>query len=295
MAEQASALVLIDGQPFSAESARVSVFDRGFLYGDSVFETLRTYGGQPFALGEHVARLERSARLVGIQTPLSADELGAELRRAIALGGFPESYVRAMVTRGQGTRLGLDPALAHSPLRVVIVSPLEPLPEVKYERGISAISYRTQRVADGTDASGAKLGNYLVAVLATEAARAADAEEALLVDREGQVLEGATSNVFAVRAGRLLTPPVALGILPGITRAHVLILARELGLDVEERPLSLDELFELDELFISSSIRELVPVVRVDGRAIAAGVPGPLAQRLLGAFRERARSSLKPV
>ncbi|HWA75983.1 MAG TPA: aminotransferase class IV [Polyangiaceae bacterium] len=284
----AGALVMIDGQPCAPEAARVSVFDRGFLYGDSVFETLRTYGGQPFALDEHIARLERSAALVGIRVPLSASELDAEVRRAVALAGFPESYLRVMVTRGQGQRLGLDPALAGAPLRVVIVSLLEPLPAVKYERGIAAITYRTQRVADGTEAAGAKLGNYLVAVLASEAARAADAEEALLLDREGGVLEGATSNVFAVRAGRLITPPVELGILPGITRAHVLGLAAALSLPVEERALSVGELGELDELFISSSIRELLPVVRVDGRAIGAGQPGPICARLLAAFREQA-------
>jgi branched-chain amino acid aminotransferase len=292
MVAVASALVLIDGQPFAPDAARVSVFDRGFLYGDSVFETLRTYGGRPFALDEHVARLARSARLVRIRMPLSAAEISAEIRRAIELGGFPESYVRAMITRGQGQRLGLDPALAHSPLRVVIVSPLEPYPADKYQQGIGAITYRTQRLADGTDATEAKLGNYLLAVLATEAARAADAEEALLVDREHNVLEGATSNVFAVRAGRLITPPIALGILPGITRAHVLLVAKELSLEVEERPLLVSELSGLDELFISSSIRELVPVVRVDGQAIGAGVPGPLAQRLLEAFRARARADV---
>lgn len=286
----AAALVLIDGQPFSPDEARVSVFDRGFLYGDSVFETLRTYGGKPFALDEHVARLEQSARLVGIRVPLSGAELSAEIRRAIELGGFPESYARAMVTRGQGQRLGLDPALAHSPLRVIIVSALDALPAEKYERGIFAVTYRTQRVADGTQAAAAKLGNYLIAVLATEAARAASAEEALLVDREDHLLEGATSNVFGVREGRLITPPLALGILPGITRAHVIALAQELSLEVEERALLASELFDLDELFISSSIRELVPVVRVDGRAIGTGRPGPLAARVLVAFRERARS-----
>lgn len=284
----AGALVLIDGQPFKPEAARVSVFDRGFLYGDSVFETLRTYGGAPFALEEHIARLERSARLVSIRMPLSGSELGVEVRRALELAAFPESYLRIMVTRGQGQRLGLDPALAQAPLRVVIVSALEPLPAAKYEQGISAITYRTQRVADGTEAAGAKLGNYLVAVLATEAARAAEAEEALLVDREGSLLEGATSNLFAVRAGRLITPPIALGILPGITRAHVLAIARALSIPVEERPLLVEELGGLDELFISSSIRELLPVVRVDGRAIGPGRPGPLAARLLSAFRERA-------
>lgn len=288
MAAPVKSLVLIDGQAHAPDTARVSVFDRGFLYGDSVFETLRTYSGTPFALGEHVARLEQSARLVGIRVPLTSAELSAEVERAIELAGFAESSVRVMVTRGQGEKLGLDPALAHSPLRVIIVSELAALPAEKYEHGIAAISYRAQRVADGTDAVGAKLGNYLVAVLATEAARAAGAEEALLVDAEGRVLEGATSNVFVVRAGRLSTPPLSLGILAGITRAHVLELARELRLEVEERPLLSSELGGVDELFISSSIRELVPVIRVDGQLIGSGVPGPLAARLLAAFRQRA-------
>jgi branched-chain amino acid aminotransferase len=291
MAAPVKSLVLIDGQPHSPEAARVSVFDRGFLYGDSVFETLRTYSGRPFALDEHLTRLEQSARLVGIRLPLASAELSAEVERAILLAGFAESNVRIMVTRGQGEKLGLDPALAHSPLRVIIVSELVPLPDEKFQHGIAAVTYRAQRVADGTEAVGAKLGNYLVAVLATEAARAAGAEEALLVDAEGNVLEGATSNVFSVRAGRLSTPPVSLGILAGITRAHVLEVARELGLDVDERPLLSRELAIVDELFISSSIRELVPVIRVDGQLIGGGVPGPLTARLLAAFRQRARAS----
>jgi branched-chain amino acid aminotransferase len=283
-------VVCIDGELSELGSARVSVLDRGFLYGDSVFETFRTYASVPFALDEHLLRLERSAERVLIRLPRSRAELASDVLRAIELGGFSESWVRLMLTRGQGSKLGLDPTLANSPLCLVIVLPLEPVPETKYEQGISAITYRTQRVADGTDAAGAKLGNYLVSVLAIEAARAAGAEEALLVDRDNRVLEGTTSNVFGVQAGRLFTPPEGFGILAGITRAHLLSLARAQGLVAEERALSVDELFGMDEVFISSSIRELLAVVQVDGRKIRDGRPGPLSRRLLLAFRASIRA-----
>lgn len=289
MSAPAQGLVLIDGVAHAPDAARVSVFDRGFLYGDSVFEALRTYDGKPFALDRHVARLARSAELAAMRGAVDPDVMRAEIQRAVELGGFAESYVRVIVTRGQGTRLGLDPALAEKPLRVVIVLPLEPFPAPKYERGIGVVTYRTQRIADGTDAAGAKLGNYLLAVLASEVARASSADEALIVDREERVLEGATSNVFAVRAGRLITPPLSLGILAGITREAVIELASRAALPVEERALFIDELVHVDELFISSSIREIVPVVRVDGTTIGSGAPGPLSRALLQQFRRFVR------
>lgn len=287
--QSSASAVWIDGVPVAAESASVSVFDRGFLYGDSVFETLRTYDGRAFALDEHLARLEGSARAVDIELPLAKAELAAEVEKAVLAAGFAESYVRVMVTRGRADQLGLHPGLAKRPLRVLIVLPLAPLPAAKYERGIAAVTYRTQRVADGTAAAGAKLGNYLTAVLASRVMSAAGADEALIVDREGRVLEGATSNVFAVRAGELVTPPESLGILPGITRKVALRVAEELDLPVSLRALDVGELPSVDELFVSSSIRELVPVVSVDGRPVANGLPGPITQRLLSAFRQHVR------
>lgn len=283
-------LVLIDGVPTAPEEARVSVFDRGFLYGDSVFEALRTYGGKAFALDEHVARLFRSAGLVGIRVPLTPSEFEREIARGIELGGLPESYVRVLLTRGRGSKLGLASALAGDPLRVVMVLPLELPPAEKYEAGIAAITYRTQRLTDGTSAAGAKLGNYLLSVLATDAARAVGAEEAILIDASGKVLEGATSNVFLVSERSLLTPPLSQDILAGITRQHVLALAPTLGLHVVEREIGVAELARCDELFLSSSIRELLPIVKVDGSAIGAGRPGPVFARLLQAFRQRAEA-----
>lgn len=290
MSVPARGLVLIDGVAVEPAAAQVSVFDRGFLYGDSVFETLRTYGGRPFALAAHLQRLERSATLVAMKVPLSLEELAREVERGLSLAGFEESVVRVMVTRGQGSELGLDPALAERPLRVILILPLRALPAEKYERGIKAVSYRTQRISDGIEAEGAKLGNYLLAVLANAAARRASAEEALIVDRDGQLLEGATSNLFAVKGGKLLTPPLSAAILPGITRAVVLELAAQLSIEVEQRAMAAAELPSFDELFISSSIRELVPIVRVDEMVIGAGSPGPIYARLLAAFRAHTRS-----
>lgn len=286
-----STLVFLDGVRHSAEAATVSVFDRGFLYGDSIFETLRTYGRKPFALDEHLSRLERSAERVLIRMPIDRAAFAAEIASALSAVDHDESLVRIMVTRGRGATLGLDPGLALTPLRVVIVAPLTPVPAQKYSDGIAVITYRAPRLADGTEAAGAKVGNYLAAVLATDAARRAGAEEALFVDPEGRVLEGSTSNVFAVIAGKLVTPPENLGILAGITRAHLIRVAATLGHPVEERAILSSELPGSEELFISSSIRELLPVVAVDGHSIGTGRPGTLTLALLEAFRKAARAA----
>ncbi len=275
------------------EVATVSVFDRGFLYGDSVFETLRTYGGRAFALERHLARLAASASRVHIELPVSVQQLGREVQSAIVGAGNAESYVRLTITRGVGESLGLDPGLARHALRVVMVMPLaSPAPE-QYERGISTISYRGERATERTSAQGAKVGNYLMAVLASREAKRAGAGEALIVDDRGQVAEGATSNVFAVLdGGALVTPPESDGILPGITRETVLEVAGALGITVAFSSLPLEALKRAREVFVSSSIRELMPVVRVDDAVIGSGAPGPTTQRLLAAFRDRCARSV---
>jgi len=281
-------LVMLDGRLCAPGDATVSVFDRGFLYGDSVFETLRTYGGVPFELDAHLQRLERSAGLVHIPLPLGRAALAAEISEAVAAAANAESYVRVMVTRGQGP-MGLDPALAERPLRVIMVQPLQPPPAEQYSQGIGAISYATHRVLDASGVQGAKLGNYLTSVLAMREARLHGALEALILDAGGRVLEGASSNVFAVQGERLITPPVEAGILPGITRGCLLELARQLGLAVELRLIPLEEAYAASELFITSSIRELLPVVRLDGRVLGTGAVGPVFRRLLAAFRAHVR------
>jgi branched-chain amino acid aminotransferase len=285
-----STAVMIDGELRPPAGWHVSVFDRGFLYGDSVFETLRTYRGVPFELGVHMDRLARSAALVFIDLPVPRATLETEVLAALRAGQNPESYVRVMVTRGQGA-MGLDPALAERPTRVIIVQPLTPPPERLYSEGVAAITYRTQRHVDATSAVGAKVGNYLVSVLAMREASRVGAVEALIVDARGAVLEGGTSNVFLVEKGRLITPDVSAGILAGVTRAHLLEVAHTLGVAVELRSPSIGDAYAADELFISSSIRELMPVVRLDDRVIGSGKPGPVFARLLAAFRERVRGA----
>ncbi len=280
--------VMIDGRIVPPEQALVSVFDRGFLYGDSVFESLRTYGGVPFALDEHLARLERSAARVFIALPVSVATLRAEILSALSSHGSAESYLRVTLTRGIGRALGLDPELAEQPLRVVLVATLSVPPAELYERGMAAITFRAQRPSDAPAVTDAKIGIYLLAVLAMRAARAQGAGEALLEDENGYILEGSTSNLFAVFAGRLLTPPETAAILPGITRAHTLAIAADLGLVIELRTPRKSELLLADEVFISSSIRELLPVISIDGQRMGPGLPGPITRELLRRFREAA-------
>jgi branched-chain amino acid aminotransferase len=283
---------MIDGEVLPAEQAKVSVFDRGFLYGDAVFETMRTYGGVPFELDAHMARLERSASRVFIELPVPLASIRAEVLEAVRQADHPESFVRVVVTRGPAEELGLAPELAGRPLRVITVGPLEPPPPEAYRDGVAVITHRTRRVTDATIAVGAKVTNYLVSVIAMRRARAVGAVEAVVVDGNGYVVEGATSNVFVVLSGRLVTPPEDAGILLGITRARVLEVARSLGLDPELRALSLSELRDAEEVFISSSIRELLPVVRVDSTEIGTGKPGPLTCQLLRAFREKIKEDM---
>jgi len=284
-------LAIINGIRCAPESASISVYDRGFLYGDSVFETLRTYGGRPFALDEHMARLARSAERVLISLPVTLDAIAAETSDAVAIAENPESYVRVMLTRGSGP-MGLDPDLAGSPSRVVLVEPLAPMPAATYAAGIGVILVRTARATDANAAAGAKVANYLTSLLALREAKLRGASEALIVDGRGCVLEGTTSNLFWVRHGRLGTTPEASGILAGITRAHLLEVAGRLGMAASTEEIHEDELGSVDELFITSSLREVLGVVRVDDRAVGSGRPGPVTLRLHEAFRREAGSAV---
>jgi branched-chain amino acid aminotransferase len=278
-------IAIINGRVASPEEAHISVYDRGFLYGDSIFETVRTYGGKPFALAEHLSRLARSAERLFIELPVTLETITAEVEQGIALAQNPESFARIMITRGSGP-LGLDPGLAQNPNRVVLVEPFVAPSAEAYENGIGAITYRTVRSTDATPAAGAKVANYLTSVLAIREARQHGAVEAFIVDGRGNVLEGTTSNVFIVKEGRLVTVPEESGILSGITRAYLLRAAERLGLAVIIRDIREEELASADEIFISSTLREVLPVTRVDGRTVGSGRPGPLTRRIHEEFRK---------
>ena len=298
--------VSIDGQLVPAAEARVSVFDRGFLYGDSVYEVVRTYGLAPFEVEAHLRRLEASAARIALRLPWSWDRIGGEVRRVVeaSRGGDEhdpvaapwnrgERSVRVVVTRGAG-EMGLDPGLAADPAVVVIAMPLRGPPLEAYRKGVSAWPFGGPGGPRRGGDPAAKTGEHLFHVLAVREARAHDAHEALLVDGAGCVTEGASSNVFAVKAGRLVTPPLGVGILAGVTRDVVLRLAGELGVPVDERPVPLDALQAADEVFLTSTVREVVPVVQVGDRPVGAGAPGPVTHRLHRAFRALAGGGHEP-
>jgi branched-chain amino acid aminotransferase len=291
------AVVNLDGTIVPPSSARVSVFDRGFLYGDSVYEVIRTYGGRPFELRAHLVRLRHSADRIGLEPKWDATRTAAEIERAIAAsrgGDVPdpaaapwnagERYVRVVMTRGAG-EIGLDPALAVDPVALVIAQPLSGPPARAYVDGVKAAIVGVRRASPQAIDPSAKTGSHLPNVLALREARSAGAYEALLLDDRGFVTEGSSSNVFAVRGGRVLTPPLAAGILEGVTRGLVLGLARGLGLVAEETPLRPEDLEGAEEAFITSTIREIVPVVSLGGRPVGSGRPGPVTSRLHQAFR----------
>jgi len=293
-------VVNLNGTLVPPGEAAVSVFDRGFLYGDSVYEVVRTYRRNPFELGAHLGRLGRSAERLGLELPWAA----ARTRREVlaTLEAVPPAEVadaeaapwnkgelslRIIMTRGSG-ELGLDPALAVDPRAIVIASPLSAPPLAAYRAGVACRIVGVRHEPPGTVDPGAKTGAHLANVLALQEARAAGAHEALLLDRGGAVTEGASSNVFTVHEGAVRTPPLAAGILAGVTRELVLRLARAGGVEVREAPLLPGDLASADELFITSTAREVLPVTALDGRAVGSGRVGPVTTRLHALLRAAA-------
>jgi len=284
-ASSSATWVAIEGVLVPSERALVSIFDRGFLYGDSVFETVRTYDGTPFMLTEHLERLAWSAERTAMTLPVPVEELVSEVSAQIREVGARlacDVTARVMVTRGEGA-LGLDPSGATTPRRYVIFSRFKSLPPEWYDAGVAVVSYSTHRPSDA--ARGAKVANYLESILAIRHARDLGAHEAIVLTGDGHVVEGTTSNVLAVSCGDLLTPPDYETFLPGITRRVVLELAAGLGLRVVARRLEPADLAAADEVFLTSTIREVLPVASVDGHQIGDGVPGPKTRELAAAFR----------
>jgi branched-chain amino acid aminotransferase len=279
-------VVDIDGVLHAAAEARISVFDRGFLYGDSAFEALRTYQGRGFLQRDHLERLARSCKILRLPLSLSLEALEQRIARAVTASGLAECYLRLVVTRGVAT-LGLDLSDAQQPSVLVYALALK-LPHPKtYQEGIAVGLVRTLRSTDATPAAGAKASNYLAAALALDDVKARGCQEAILLGSRGEVLEGTTSNIFFVKGGELHTPALSAGILEGITRRTVLVLAKEHGLSCHEGELFPDDLYRADEVFITSSIREIVPVVRVETAVIGDGKPGPWVARLSAAYKQR--------
>ena len=274
----------VNGTILPAEEARVSVLDNGFAFGDSVYEVLRTYGGLAFEPGRHFRRLRASAARLGISVPAPDASLLAQVDALLARSTDRESYIRIIVSRGLGD-CSYDFEKVQGPTVVMIQKPLSPHPAWHYESGIKVAAVGIRRNHPRALDPAIKSSNLLNNILAVREAYSRGAEEPVLLNQEGFVAEGASTNVFLARGGTVATPPLSAGILAGITREVVLELLPGLGIPFREQPLRLEDLLGADEVFITSTTREVVPVTRVDEKSIGDGRPGSLTRRVMEAFR----------
>jgi branched-chain amino acid aminotransferase len=269
----------INGLITPLEAAKISVLDHGLLFGDSVYETLRTYNAKPFLFSRHFARLERSANGIDLKLPWSATRTLEEIRRTLPPG---ECRIRLIVTRGVGD-VSADMETCADPAVIIIVVPLALLPEYIYEDGVDVVISSVRR---SERFAGIKTGSLIHQVLARREAKLKGAFEAILLTADRKISDGITSNIYMIRAAKLLTPSHDAGIVEGITRGVVLELGREMGLDVVEGLFDVSEIAQADEMFLTSTTREVVPIARVDGKPVGTGKPGPTTMMLLRAYRK---------
>jgi branched-chain amino acid aminotransferase len=282
------AQVYIDGCFVPAEAAKVSVFDHGFLYGDGVFEGIRVYEGNIFRLQQHVQRLYDSAQCILLRMPMTQAEMTAAIVAAVVRRGIPNQYLRVVVSRGVGD-LGLDPNRCPVPSVIIIADTIALYPEQVYEQGLELVTVATRRVPSWALDPRIKSLNYLNNIMAKVEAQQAGAMEAVMLNAEGYVAECTADNIFVVRQDHLLTPSVACGALPGVTRDTVLEIARQQGWPAQESLLTRYDLYTADECFMTGSGAEIVPVVQIDGRCIGSGKPGPMTAILRQRFAARCR------
>ncbi len=286
--------IYIDGKYFDERTAKISVFDHGLLYGDGVFEGIRAYHGRVFKLKEHIDRLFYSAKAILLELPLSHAEFTAAVVETCRRNKIRDGYIRLVVTRGIGT-LGLNPNRCKNPSVIIIAGKIQLYPPELYQKGMEIITVPTVRNLHSALNPAIKSLNYLNNILAKIEANNAGCEEAILLNAEGFVSECTGDNIFIVKEETLQTPPLAAGALYGITRRVVLDIARESGLKVSETNLTRYDVFNADECFLTGSGAELVPVVKIDGRSIGAGKPGPVTQRLVAQYHALTKMSGEPI
>ena len=278
--------VYINGEIFEKEDARISVYDHGVLYGDGVFEGIRVYNGEIFRCSKHMDRLYASARAIALEIPISKDEMVDAMHRTLDANGTPDAYIRLLVTRGIGT-LGLNPYECHDPQVIIIADSIALYPPEYYEKGLELVSVATLRNHPNAVNPRIKSLNYLNNILAKIECIQAGVGEAIMLNKDGYVAECTGDNIFTVRNGALVTPPVHAGILEGITRQVVIELAREAGIETREQDMTRFDLYVADECFLTGTAAEIIPVVRIDSREIGDGQPGPVTLMLLKMFRDQ--------
>jgi branched-chain amino acid aminotransferase len=286
-----SATVNVNGRVTPECEAVISVFDHGFLYGEGIYETMRTYHGRPFLFDRHMRRLRRSARMIDLPLPFSDEELAAQIRTtqdAATLDG--EAYIRVLVTRGIG-ELTYDLKATPHPSIVIIVKPQIDPPADAYEKGVRVVIVDIVRNHPATVNPMIKSNNLMNSALAMQQALRSNAFEGVMRNYKGELTECTTSNLFIVNNNVALTPPLEAGLLPGITREFLFDVGKDVGVEVAETVLGDEDLFRADEAFLTSTTRELVPIVTVNDRMIGSGRPGPVTWKLLNAFRRAADAS----
>lgn len=280
--------IYIAGEFFDETDARISVFDHGLLYGDGVFEGLRIYSGKVFRLEEHVQRLYESAKSIWLEIPLTPEQMSEAINQTVTKNELSDGYIRAIVTRGAGS-LGLDPRRCSDPQIIIIADTIKLYPQEYYDNGLDIITVSVIRNHPAALNPRIKSLNYLNNILAKIEGIQAGCIEALMLNHKGEVAECTGDNVFIVKQGRLLTPPLDAGILAGVTRAAVIDLAAELAIPFAEQVLSKHDIYVADECFLTGSAAEVIPVVKVDSRTIGSGKPGPTTKHLTTAFHELVR------
>jgi branched-chain amino acid aminotransferase len=286
--------VFIDGKFYDQAKAKISVFDHGLLYGDGVFEGIRAYNGRVFKLDEHIERLFCSAKAILLTIPLSHAEVCEAVVATCRKNKLHDGYIRLLVTRGVGT-LGLDPRRCRQASVIVIAGTIQLYPKEYYEQGLTIVTVPTTRNLHNAVNPAIKSLNYLNNILAKIEANNAGCEEAIMLNADGYVAECTGDNLFLVKRGKLFTPPLSAGALYGITRGTVIELAQAAGLGVSEEDLTRYDVFNADECFLTGTGAELVPVVKVDGRVIGGGQPGPVTHSLVKAYHTLTHASGTPI
>jgi branched-chain amino acid aminotransferase len=282
--------VYINGQFVDKDKASVSVFDHGFLFGDGIFEGMRSYGGKVFRLDAHLQRLWDSAKSIWLEIPITRPAMAQAVNETLQRNGIQDGYVRLIVTRGQGT-LGLDAHLCANPQVIIITDHIALYPAEYYDKGLEIVTASTLRNHPAALNPRIKSLNYLNNILAKIEGHQAGCVEALMLNHKGEVAECTGDNIFLVVRGQLLTPPTDAGILEGVTRGAVMELAAEAGIPVHQAALTRHDVYVADECFLTGSAAEVIPVVKVDNRAIGDGRPGPVTRDLAQRFHALIRKS----
>ncbi|MBT2583589.1 branched-chain-amino-acid transaminase [Planococcus sp. ISL-109] len=278
-------VIYMNGEFVKKEDAKVSVYDHGFLYGDGVFEGIRSYNGNVFRLEEHLERLYDSAKSVMLEIPHTPEEMTELVVETLRQNKLKDAYIRLVVSRGVGN-LGLDPFSCAMPNVIVIAEPLSLFPKALYDSGIEIVSVATRRSRSDVLSPKVKSLNYMNNILVKIEASLAGVSEALMLNDQGYVAEGSADNIFIVRKNKLMTPPGYVGALEGITRNAIMEVAAEKGYQMEEAVFTRHDVYVADEVFLTGTAAEVIAVIKVDGRVIGDGKPGVVTKDLLESFRE---------